>query len=195
MFNTDHTRGQICHDGKEVWHHGKVNSLTLFVTDQILIVRLLADRQGCMLHSAGVILNGKGLLFVGHSEAGKTTATRLLEGHAEVLCDDRNIVRRFPEGFRVYGTWSHGESPLVSPASAPLGAIMFLRQSTENRLTRLTDRKEIMRRLLPCLIRAVVSGDWWSKTLEVVEVLAREASFYEMEFDKSGKIVPLLREL
>ena len=44
----------------------------------------------------------------------------VVEGRGEVLCDDRNIVRRSPGGFRVYGTWSHGEVPIVSSASAPL---------------------------------------------------------------------------
>jgi hypothetical protein len=27
----------------------------------------------------------------------------------EILCDDRNIVRRMDDGWRVYGTWSHGD--------------------------------------------------------------------------------------
>lgn len=195
VFNADHTRARIYHNGEDVWHQGGQNSLNLFVTDQILLARLLADRQSCLLHSSGAILNGKGFLFVGHSDAGKTTTTRLLEGHAEILCDDRNILRRQPDGFRVYGTWSHGESPLVSASHAPLGAILFLRQSTENRLTPIADRKEIVRRLLPCVIRALVVGDWWPKTLDTLQAVAREARCYEMEFDKSGQIVPLLREL
>ena len=32
-------------------------------------------------------------------------------GLGEPLCDDRNIVRRWPDGFRVHGTWSHGDVP------------------------------------------------------------------------------------
>ena len=84
---------------------------------------------------------GQGLLFVGHSEAGKSTTVKMLQGKAEILCDDRNIVRRWPEGFRVHGTWSHGEVPLVSAASAPLSAIFFLHKSKQNRLMRLRTAK------------------------------------------------------
>jgi len=195
VFNADHTRARIYHNGEDVWHQGGQNSLSLLVTDQIFLARLLADRQGCLLHAAGVILHGKGFLFVGHSGAGKTTVTRLLEGHAEILCDDRNILRRQPDGFRVHGTWSHGESPLVSASHAPLGAILFLQQSTENRLVPITDRKEILRRLLPCVVRSLVAGDWWPKTLDTLQTIAHEARCYEMKFDKSGRIVPLLCEL
>ena len=51
----------------------------------------------------------------------------MLKGQAAILCDDRNIVRRWKNGWRVHGTWSHGDVAEVSPASAPLRAIMFLR--------------------------------------------------------------------
>ncbi len=221
-FNHDHTRARIYNDGEETWRKGGLHSLTLFPSDQILIARLLADRQGCYLHSAGAILDGQGLLFVGHSDAGKTTMVRMLLAYChseersdeesrscddetlrsaqrdmvvEILCDDRNIVRRTPAGFRVYGTWSHGESPLVSPASAPLRAILFLDKAAENRLTPLADRREVTRRLLACLIKPFVTADWWEKTLALVEQLAREAPAYALRFDRSGTVVELLREM
>jgi radical SAM protein with 4Fe4S-binding SPASM domain len=195
IFSHNHAYACIYHIDEEAWWDGGLTSLTLFPTDQILIARLLADRQGCCLHSAGVILDGKGLLFVGQSEDGKTTMARLLQDHAEILCDDRNIARRVNGRFHVYGTWSHGELPIVSPSSAPLHAIFFIRKSAENRLTRLEDLKEIMRRLLPRVIKPLITADWWEKTLDVVEALAREVPCYQMDFDTSGNIVKLLRDV
>ena len=80
VFNVDYTHAtiyspprdveRICADG---W-----GSLSLFTTDQIWLAPLLADRHAVLLHSAAAILNGQGLLFVGPSEAGKSTTTRLL---------------------------------------------------------------------------------------------------------------------
>ena len=221
-FNHDHTRARIYNDRDETWLKGNLHSLTLFPSDQILIARLLADRNGCYLHSAGAILDGAGMLFVGHSDAGKSTMTRLLMAHplpnppphagegrvgVEILCDDRNIVRKwFPplsttgEGqgggeWRVYGTWSHGDVPDVSPASAPLRAICFIEQVAENTLTPLTDRKEITRRLLACVIKPFVTAAWWHKTLDLIEQMAREVPCYVMRFDKSGEIVAELVRL
>ena len=65
------------------------------------------------------------MLFVGHSEAGKSTIVKMLKGQAKILCDDRIIVRKWPEGFRIHGTWGHGEVPDVSPDSAPLERDLF----------------------------------------------------------------------
>jgi len=95
---------------------------------------LLADRNAVLLHSAGVIFNGQGLLFVGHSSAGKSTIVTMLKNAAcsgafdgtpldvEILCDDRNILRRWPAGEQMHGTWSHGD---VSDVSAGFWAVVF----------------------------------------------------------------------
>ena len=77
-FNQDYSQGDIYHVNSEIWQKGNLDSLTTFPTDQILIARLLTNRQGCYLHSAGAIINGCGFLFVGHSEAGKSTITQML---------------------------------------------------------------------------------------------------------------------
>jgi MoaA/NifB/PqqE/SkfB family radical SAM enzyme len=195
VFSDDHTRGEFFHPDDKVFRQGGLHSVTMLPTDQILLAPLLADRQACYIHSAAVILGGKGLLFVGHSEAGKSTAVKLIQNRAEVLCDDRNIVRREPGGFRLYGSWSHGEVPLVSPASAPLRAILFLEKSEKNRLVLVTDRNELLGRLLACLIRPLETRGWWEKTLSVVEALCREIPCYIMEFDTSGRIVHQLEAL
>jgi len=195
VFSFDHSAGRIYNNGEDIFLKGNMTSLTMFPTDQILIARLLADRDGFFLHSCGAVMDGKGLLFVGHSEAGKSTTAGLIAGHAEILCDDRNIVRRFADGWKVYGTWSHGDVPDVSSRSAPLHAILFIEKSDVNRIIRIEDRQVIVRRLLACVIRPFVTAEWWEKTLDGVEKMAREVPCYVMQFDKSGAIVPELKRL
>jgi len=58
--------------------------------------------------------------------------------------------------------------------SAPLHAIFFIERSAVNRIVRIDDRREIVRRLLAYLIRPFVTADWWEKTLTSVEQMARE---------------------
>jgi hypothetical protein len=197
VFNQAHTDGTIYSPPGYVdrlksvgWH-----SLSLLPTDQIWLAAALADRQAIMLHSGAVILNGCGLLFVGHSSAGKSTTMMMLKNRAEILCDDRNVARRWDDGWRVHGTWSHGDVADVSPASAPLHAILFIEQSTENEIIPMTDRKLLWRRLLATLIRPVVTAYWWQKELAVIENIVNEVPCYAMRFDKSGAIVPKLEEL
>jgi len=202
VFNSDHTRARIYNKKEEIFLKGNLHSLTLFPTDQILLARILADRQGCYLHSCGVNFEGKGLLFTGHSEAGKSTMATLLKGKAEILCDDRIIVRRQKSEdrsqkteVRIYGTWSHGDVPDVSGNSVPLKAILFLEKSDKNCFTLLKDKEEITKKILDYLIRPLVTADWWDKTLSLVDKIVQEIPCYVLRFDKSGKVVDILRKL
>lgn len=197
VFSQDHSHGMIYHSErqKELYLRGNLQSLTLFPTDQILLARVLADREGCYLHSAGGILENKGLLFVGHSDAGKSTMATMLKGKAEILCDDRIIVREEPKGFRMHGTWSHGDVAEVSAASAPLSALLFLNKSERNLVTPIKDKGEKFRKLLPYLIKPLETKDWWERMLALVQRIASEVPCYTLEFDKSGAVIDLLTSL
>ncbi len=194
IFSDDYRRGTIYRQA-EFYKQKHLQALTTFNTDQIWLAQILADRQACYMHAAGFILNGKGLLFVGHSGAGKSTMLKMLRGQGEILCDDRIILRRWPEGFRIHGTWSHGELPDVSPASAPLRAIFFIEQSKHNELIPLVDKVERMGNVLSHVVRPIRTNDWWSKTLSLAGKIAAEVPAYRLQFDKSGQVVDLLRGL
>ena len=225
VFSADHVRGTIYSmpsDYDRILTDGW-QSLSHFPTDQIWLGPLLADRNAILVHSAAAIVNGKGLVFVGHSKAGKSTTMELLKAEnregrfsAEILCDDRNVLRYWPgktteqkptsapvkgekgngDGqWLVHGTWSHGTTADVSPSSAPLCAILFLKQDRENKIEPLTDRKKIWRILLATLIRPTVTAEWWQKELDIMERIVHEVPCYIMHFDKSGAIVEKLLKI
>ncbi len=194
-FNIDHTKGIIYHKDSKSFLAGDLNSLTLFPTDQIVLARTLAEKHGCYIHASGVVLDGKGFLFVGHSEAGKSTIAEMLKDHAEILCDDRIIVRKKDSEFNIHGTWSHGDIPDISSGSAPLKAILFLKQSTGNQLISISSRAEAAKKILACLVRPLVTLDWWDKMLALIDDIADQVPSYTLEFDKSGKVVELLKKL
>jgi hypothetical protein len=176
-----------------MFERGGLASLTLLPTDQVLLARLLADRRGCFVHSCGIVLDGAGVLFVGESGAGKSTAMEQFAAVSEPLCDDRNIVRIWPDGIRVHGTWSHGSVPIASPGSAPLRAICFLRQAGENRVRPVSEPAEAVRGLVPRVVRPLVVGDWWPRTFDLVETIVREVPCFELSFDRTGGIVDVVR--
>ncbi len=119
----------------------------------------------------------------------------ILQSQGEILCDDRNIVRRHAEGWRLYGTWSHGDISDVSPNSAPLKAILLLEQSDENRLIPIMDRREIVRILPFLIVKPLVTADWWEKTLDLVGQIAREVPVYRLRFQKSERVLDALQPL
>ncbi len=142
-----------------------------------------------------MIIDNQGFLFVGHSGAGKSTIVTQLRPYGEILCDDRNIVRRYPEGWRLFGTWSHGDVPDVSPNSAPLRGIFLLEQAPHNQLIPITDRREIVRTLPFFIVKPLVTADWWEKTLDLVGAIAREVPVYRLQFDQTGSVIDTLRAL
>ena len=196
VFSDDHTRAHIYNPTAELFHYGHVDSLLLLSSDQIVLARVLPALGGAFVHAAGLAVNGRGFLFAGASEAGKSTITMMLRNRAKILCDDRMIVRRDAGGgFRIHGTWSHGDVPQVSPESAPFAGLFFLRQAGENRLERIEDRRAVIRDLLPRFVRPLVTADWWDRVLVIAEEIAAQVPCYNLYFDKSGRIVESLEEL
>ena len=194
VFNDGHTRGRIYSPTDELFRRGGLESLALLPSDQLILARLLPAFGGAFVHAAAVRLKDQGLLFAGPSEAGKSTIVKLIGERGEVLCDDRVVVRKDGGGFRVHGTWNHGEVGRVSPGSAPLRAVFFLRQARVNRLERVDDPKAVLGDFLPRLVRPLVSADWWERALALAEDVVRTVPFYNLLFDRSGAVVEALEE-
>ena len=195
IFSKNYTEGHI-YKGKDyvkAFRKGNLTSLLCFPTDQILFARLLADRGGIILHGSGLIFKEKGYLFVGHSDAGKTTLVKLFRHHARILNDDRMIVRKEDGSFYLYGTPWHGDLSLVAPDRVPLKAILFLNQAKENRIERI-EGLEAFKRLYGCTIKALVTEGWAQNALDICQALSHEVPCYHLYFDKSGGVIPTIEK-
>ena len=115
----------------------------LFAINNSLMI-LYAFRTASMgtleMHSSVVIRDGKGYMFLGKSGTGKSTHSRqwleMFPG-TELLNDDNPVIRADGTGVRVYGTPWSGKTPCYRKLDVPVGAIVRIRQSPENRATRL----------------------------------------------------------
>ncbi len=195
IFNKDHSEGYIYKGENYVkaFKGGNLTSLLCFPTDQILFARLLADRGGIILHGSGIIFKEKGYLFVGHSDAGKTTLVKIFHHHARILNDDRMIVRKEDGSYYLYGTPWHGDLSLVAPDRVPLEAILFLNQAKENRIER-TEGLQAFKRLYGCTIKPLVTKGWVEKTLDICQDLSREVPCYHLYFDKTEGVISTIEK-
>jgi radical SAM protein with 4Fe4S-binding SPASM domain len=196
VFTDGHARGRLYLASGSRFSKGGLNSLSMLPSDQDWLLYPLLRRRAFYVHSCGLVVDGKGMLFVGHSRTGKSTIAKLFAGRAELLCDDRTIVRDWPkQGWMVHGTWSHGELPGVSASPAPLTAVFFLEKSGENACIPIRDPMEIRQRLFPCLPRTYVDDRWWEGIWPLISKIAAEVPSYVLRFDKSDAVVPLIRGL
>lgn len=109
----------------------------VYLTVQQTISSFLLLHGAALMHSAGLSVNGKGVLLSGRSGVGKSTMTAHLQHLAEsvtVLSEDMPALIQQDGCLTVAGTPLCGDDEQCRNGSAPLSQIVFLRQAKENRL-------------------------------------------------------------
>ena len=161
---------------------------------QIFLTNLLSQGYGVSFHACGIIDIGKGILFAGTSNAGKSTTAELWQGieGAKVLNDDHVIIRKHESDFWLYSTPWPGMGGVALPASAPLKQIFILKQAHQNHVTQLTPieaASALMVRSFPPF--------WDSQgmdfTLEFLDELSQNVPCYELGFIPDRSIVDFVR--
>jgi hypothetical protein len=162
---------------------GKMLSPVLYPLDQLLMVHILTQNHGALIHAAGIELHGNGYIFPGRSGGGKST---LMFKFAErkgfgLLSDDRMAVRKIDHMFLAYGTPWAGEAGIADNKSAPLAGIFFISHGSSNRIEPMGPR-EAFERLMP-----VTSIPWYhekmmTKALSFCDDLLNHIPAYELHF-------------
>jgi hypothetical protein len=183
------SRELVTHDSGEV----HVTNPMTYPLDQILLMYILAERKGLLVHAMGLISEQRGYLFPGRSGAGKSTmALGLLQKQGfELLSDDRLVVRKSDHMFRVYGTPWPGDAGIALNRSVDLSAIFFLEHGRINRIEEL-GKGEAVERLL-----SVISVPWYDKDvllhiLAGCEELLNQVPAYRLYFKPGIEVADLL---
>ena len=112
-----------------------------YPADELLITNYLARHGiGVEVHGCGLIdSEAGGLLFLGHSGAGKSTTTMLWKTlrNPEILSDDRIILRLHHGELWMYGSPWHGEAAFASAGKAKLSRIFILQHGERNQIIRM----------------------------------------------------------
>jgi hypothetical protein len=163
--------------------------------DQMRLMYLLARHQGFVVHAAGAVLAGRGILLAGRSGAGKSTLTRLLQaaGAHALLSDDRVIVRGDGPDWWAYGTPWPGDARVANNERAPLRALCFLQQSATDALVPVSPAEAVHRLL------AVASIPWFDaaafpQVLAACEQAVKAVPAFDLCFRPTPAIVSRLAE-
>lgn len=195
-IDSSYTRGTVFCDELLVRNEDGVQSLVnpvLNRLDQLLLMYILARRQGALVHAAGAVAGGGGFVFAGRSGAGKTTMARQLQaaGKAPLLSDDRVVVRKVDGRYSVYGTPWAGDAQIALNRSAPLGALCFLHHGRINRIERVSPR-DAFEKLLP-----MVSIPWYDRGMveqitSFCEALTRDVPSYDLHFVPTAEVADFI---
>jgi hypothetical protein len=179
--------------------------------DELLIMHRLTQEKAIELHGVGIVgPDGASNLFVGHSEAGKSTTARLWTSHHDVrvLSDDRIIVREHrvrDENVRddelcedelrkdatqifMYGTPWHGEAAFALPDRAPLQRIFILEHGCGNVITRLS-RSQTVAELFARSFVPFHRHEYVDSALRFLERVADSVACYRYAFEPDESAV------
>ena len=162
---------------------------------EVLMMCLLSQGRGLMLHACSVNDNGRGYLFAGNSTHGKSTIAKLWsKSGATILNDDRIIVREKDGEFWMYGTPWHGDFNKVSPNGLPIRKLFFLRHGEKNSAV---SRKgaEAVSMLLTRSFPTFWDKKGMDYTLGLLDRMASKLPCYELDFLPDKRIIDFVRNI
>ncbi len=194
-FNSTFTRGEISLH-REYFEPEQPLYPLEYPLDELWMVNVLSQGRGAEVHSCGLIdEQGEGHLFVGQSRAGKSTMARLWQEKktAQVLSDDRIVLRRSGRQLWMYGTPWHGEAGLSAATRAPLSGIYFLQHGPANQLLPVSAAQAVGR-LFACSFPTFHSPEGLDFMLGFLEEVVQAAPCFDLRFLPDPEVIEFVLE-
>ena len=176
--------------GSEYMMNYKRNVLTMMDLEATLL-----HFDSIILHASFVRYNGKGIVFSAPSGTGKSTQAALWEKYAdaEILNGDRAALRKTDGTWRAYGLPFAGTSGIYRNDSAPLKAVVALRQAENNSVRRIGST-EAFRYLYPETMIHRWDRDFESKATDLLLDVLRDIPVFLLECRPDQEAVEKLKE-
>lgn len=217
VLDNDFKTGEIILGKTVRAKNGVLRNPFSYPLDQLLMISLLPQMQGFLIHSCGFIYKDKGYLFVGSSGAGKSTMAKILgrnnppvppfrkggtkggfgkgilNKNISILSDDRIVARKKNDCFYIYGTPWHGTEEIVSPENAPLAGLFFLKKDEKNSLQKIS-LPDAVSRLIKCSFPPFWHREGIASTLKICEDIATSIPCFEFSFTPDDRAFALIRK-
>lgn len=159
---------------------GNLTRYAIFNLSRICYASLLILHNGFLIHGCGIADNGKGYLFIGPPESGKTTIAKKSTGKT-VLSDDCSAVRCLKNKWYIFGTpWGGREN-----IGCKLSTIFFLKKADKLKIKKLKKSSSFLS-LLSQFILPIQKEMY--KILDITHSLNKNVASYELYSPLSGDI-------
>lgn len=161
-----------------------------------LVIGYLVQHNGVLLHSASIEWQGEAIIFSAMSGTGKSTQAHLWQEkyNVRIIDGDVGACRLAGDSTYIYGLPWCGSSNEYINDRIPIRAVVFLEQSLENKIERLTHLESALRLAGRCFL------PHWDRMLaaeagmDVVERLSGRVECYLLKCRPDFEAVELLKE-
>jgi hypothetical protein len=158
----------------------------------LLMISILAQGYGLLVHACGINDNGKGYLFPASPDFGKTTMALLWKDKATVLNDERVVLRIRDNCLWICGTPWHGDYEKISTECVPLDKIFYLHQSKKNMVRRSQGSGAALNLLTHCF-HPFWDVEGMRFIIDFAAHVASDVPCYDLGFVPDEKVVDFLR--
>ena len=179
--------GKIVCDAKPV---GKVVDYPLKYIDIVIFSNWLANYGDLLLHASGIIWEGEGYCFIGHSGVGKSTLVRdLREKHGlTVMGEDQIALRKLDDRLMVFGTPWHETQQMCDYGGVPLKKIFFLNREAKQVVSRVDGSAAVLRLLETAfypLYRPEIIGGIMDRLIGLND----RVGFFELAYERGSDVL------
>ena len=120
-----------------------------YLLSQYVMAYIAKENNAILMHGSSLVYKNKGIIFTAKSGTGKSTHSRLWQKYEDslVLNDDKNLIKIKDDKLYLYPSFWSGKHRLDNNIISTLDAIVFLYQSKENVIRKLS-KKEAFKLLL-----------------------------------------------
>lgn len=163
---------------------------------RFLPLRVVFQHFGILfLHASQAVVGDTGIVFSAPSGTGKTTQAKLWarEQNAQLICNDRTLLRQQDGVWRTYGYPIDGSAPVGSSQVHRLGCVVVLSQAADNQVQRLT-AAQAAARLMPQMVIDTWSGPAQTAALDGLLALAQQIPIYALACTPDRRAVQCLNQ-
>lgn len=197
IFDSDFKSGDIfIKHAVSAIHHDIVEKPLYYPLDSFLMIKLFSLGRGIILHACGIANGGRGIVFAGHSGAGKSTIAKLWQSVAEVVSDDRLVIRKGRDTFQIYdGPYQARIRAFPpKPEGVPLEKIFFIKHAPENTVIPMAVT-EAVANLIARTYNTYWDSSGMQSTMDFCGELAAAVPCYELGFVPNESVLDFVRSI